>query len=71
MFQARVDNTRVVYKYAITSCLLIQDFRLEFCFSENEWFTNKVLVKSYKVSCEVNKEDPWSFEGASITGSEG
>ena len=53
----------------MVTCL--QDFNLEFHFSENDWFTNKVLVKSYKVSCEVNKEDPWSFEGAAITGSEG
>lgn len=60
---------KLLYSYNVI--FLLQDFRLEFCFSDNEWFTNKILVKSYKVSCEVNKEDPWSFEGASITSSEG
>ena len=53
------------------SIVVLQDFNLEFHFSDNEYFSNKVLVKSYKVSCELNKEDPWSFEGAAITSSEG
>ena len=44
-----------------------QDFSIEYHFSENEWFSNKVLVKSYTVSCEVDTDDPWSFEGAAIT----
>lgn len=43
------------------------DFSIEYHFSENEWFSNKVLVKSYTVSCEVDTDDPWSFEGAAIT----
>ncbi|XP_064400620.1 nucleosome assembly protein 1-like 4 [Halichondria panicea] len=47
------------------------DFSLEFHFSDNEWFTNKVLTKSYKVTCEVNKDDPWAFEGAAIAEGKG
>lgn len=43
------------------------DFTLDFYFSDNEYFSNKVLTKTYKLSCEVPKDDPFSFEGATIT----
>ena len=42
------------------------DFTLEFHFSENEFFTNKVLTKSYVVECKVDEDDPFSFDGPSI-----
>ena len=42
------------------------DFALEFHFSENEYFTNKVLTKSYVVECKVDDDDPFSFDGPSI-----
>ena len=42
------------------------DFTLEFHFSENEFFTNKVLTKSYVVQCKVDEDDPFSFDGPSI-----
>ena len=42
------------------------DFILEFHFSENEFFTNKVLTKSYVVECKVDEDDPFSFDGPSI-----
>ena len=60
-----------MYSTAHCSFLLSQDFSIEFHFSDNEWFTNKVLTKLYKVACEVNKDDPWSFEGAAITEGKG
>ena len=52
-------------------CLGFQDFTIEYHFSENEYFTNKVLTKSYTVSCDVSDEDPFSYEGAFITGGKG
>ena len=50
---------------------LTQDFTIEYHFSENEWFTNKVLTMSYYVTCDVNDEDPWAFEGATIQACQG
>lgn len=41
-------------------------FSLEFHFSENEYFTNKVLTKYYEMKCEPDKDDPFSFEGPEI-----
>merc|ERR1739838_418162 len=41
-------------------------FTLEFQFSENEHFTNKVLTKYYEMKCVPDKEDPFSFEGPEI-----
>lgn len=51
--------------------LLSQGFSLEFYFSENEHFTNRVLAKSYVMSCSLPDDDPFSFEGASITSVKG
>ena len=48
-----------------------QDFYVEFHFSDNEWFSNKVLVKSYTVKCQVDTDVPWDFEGAAITSCKG
>ncbi|XP_065911631.1 nucleosome assembly protein 1-like 1-A [Dysidea avara] len=42
------------------------DFTLEFHFTDNEYFTNKVLTKSYVVECKVDENDPFSFKGPSI-----
>ncbi|MCL4141339.1 UNVERIFIED_CONTAM: hypothetical protein GTU68_042690, partial [Idotea baltica] len=41
-------------------------FTLEFHFSENEYFTNKVLTKYYEMKCEPDKDDQFSFEGPEI-----
>jgi len=41
-------------------------FILEFHFTENEYFTNKVLTKSYEMKCTPNADDPFSFEGPEI-----
>ncbi|XP_065070800.1 nucleosome assembly protein 1-like 1 [Rhopilema esculentum] len=46
-------------------------FAIEFHFSPNEYFSNSVLTKSYKVQCHPSKEDPFSFEGTEITGCTG
>ncbi|XP_003385626.1 PREDICTED: nucleosome assembly protein 1-like 1 [Amphimedon queenslandica] len=43
------------------------DFTLDFHFSDNEYFTNNVLTKKYTVSCEVSPDDPFGFEGPTIT----
>lgn len=41
-------------------------FTLEFHFSENDYFTNKVLTKYYEMKCEPDEDDPFSFEGPEI-----
>lgn len=38
-------------------------YTLEFHFKENEYFTNKVLTKSYELTCERDAEDPLSYDG--------
>nr|XP_058964598.1 nucleosome assembly protein 1-like 1 [Pocillopora verrucosa] len=46
-------------------------FVLEFHFSPNPYFTNTVLTKSYKMKCEPDEEDPFSFEGPEIISTSG
>ena len=38
-----------------------QDFRIEFHFSENEYFTNPILTKLYKVSITYILQPLWSI----------
>ncbi|CAB4001750.1 nucleosome assembly 1-like 1, partial [Paramuricea clavata] len=42
-------------------------FILEFHFTPNAYFNNSVLTKTYKLSCEVDKDTPFAFEGPEIT----
>jgi len=44
----------------------MQGFKLYFHFGKNEYFTNEVLTKVYEMKCEVDPEDPFSFEGPEI-----
>lgn len=46
-------------------------FVLEFQFSPNAYFSNSVLTKTYKLSCEVEKDAPFTFEGPEIVGATG
>lgn len=41
-------------------------FQIFFHFSPNEYFTNQVLTKSYEMKCEIDSQDPFSFEGPEI-----
>jgi len=41
-------------------------FKLHFHFTPNEWFNDTVLTKAYTMKCEVDEEDPFSFEGPEI-----
>jgi nucleosome assembly protein 1-like 1 len=47
------------------------DFILEFHFDENDYFTQRVLTKKYKIKCDVDPDSPFSFEGPEIILSEG
>lgn len=38
-------------------------FTLEFHFRENEYFTNKVLYKSYELTCDQDVEAPLAYDG--------
>lgn len=46
-------------------------FELEFEFEQNEFFTNKVLKKSYKLANEIDKESPFSYEGPEVVDCQG
>lgn len=41
-------------------------FTLQFHFAKNDFFTNCSLTKQYEMNCDLDKEDPLSFEGPSI-----
>lgn len=44
----------------------LQSFTLEFQFSANDFFTNTVLTKTYKMRSEPDESDPFSFDGPEI-----
>ncbi|KAM9301843.1 nucleosome assembly protein 1-like 4 [Gastrophryne carolinensis] len=46
-------------------------FTLEFLFEPNDYFTNQVLTKTYKMKSEPDAADPFSFEGPEIIDCEG
>uniref|UniRef100_A0A803JW84 Nucleosome assembly protein 1like 4 n=1 Tax=Xenopus tropicalis TaxID=8364 RepID=A0A803JW84_XENTR len=46
-------------------------FTLEFHFGPNEYFTNSVLTKTYKMKSEPDSADPFSFEGPEIVDCDG
>nr|KAF6275504.1 nucleosome assembly protein 1 like 4 [Myotis myotis] len=46
-------------------------FVLEFHFEPNDYFTNSVLTKTYKMKSEPDKADPFSFEGPEIVDCDG
>lgn len=41
-------------------------YTLEFHFQENEFFTNKVLTKSYELTCNKDEEAPFFYDGPVI-----
>jgi nucleosome assembly protein 1-like 1 len=41
-------------------------YTLEFYFNENEFFTNKVLIKSYELRTEYDPKDPFAYEGPDL-----
>uniref|UniRef100_A0A8C2YPA5 Nucleosome assembly protein 1-like 1 n=1 Tax=Chinchilla lanigera TaxID=34839 RepID=A0A8C2YPA5_CHILA len=46
-------------------------FTLEFHFEPNEYFSNEVLTKTYKMRSEPGDSDPFSFDGPEIMGCTG
>eukprot|EP00069_Balaena_mysticetus_P001357 bmy_03847T0 len=46
-------------------------FVLEFHFEPNEYFTNEVLIKTYRMRSESDDSDPFSFDGPEIMGCTG
>lgn len=46
-------------------------FTLEFHFTPNEFFNNRVLTKKYEMKSEPDEADPFSFEGPEIVGAKG
>jgi len=56
----------IVWLGLIGLLINFQGFKLHFHFSPNEYFKNAVLTKSYDMKCEMDSEDPFSFEGPEI-----
>lgn len=52
-------------------CFLLKSFILEFHFEPNEYFTNEVLTKTYRMRSEPDDSDPFSFDGPEIMGCTG
>ncbi|KAK1789435.1 hypothetical protein P4O66_015366 [Electrophorus voltai] len=50
---------------------MLQSFTLEFYFERNDFFTNTVLTKTYKMRSEPDESDPFSFDGPEIMGCTG
>ncbi len=44
---------------------------IEFLFEPNDFFTNTVLTKTYKMRSEPDESDPFSFDGPEIMGCTG
>lgn len=44
---------------------------MEFEFSENKWFSNKVLTKTYYFSDGIDPEDPLNYENVWVCKAEG
>jgi hypothetical protein len=38
-------------------------YTLEFYFNDNEYFKNKVLTKTYELTVEVDRDDPFGYDG--------
>lgn len=55
----------------LTLTFRFQSFVLEFHFEPNDYFTNSVLTKTYKMKSEPDKADPFSFEGPEIVDCDG
>lgn len=41
-------------------------YRLEFVFAPNDYFENAVLTKKYILRCQIDGDEPFSFEGPEI-----
>ncbi len=48
-----------------------QSYTLSFVFSENPFFTNSVLKKTYVLNLDVDPEDPFDYDGPVIVSSVG
>ena len=44
---------------------------MDFLFDENEYFTDKVLTKTYEMKSSPDENDPFGFEGPEIVSCKG
>lgn len=64
-----LEDIRLVYGKDDKDDLLT--YALEFVFSENPYFTNKVLTKTYYLKLSPDDKDPFSYEGFEVIKSDG
>lgn len=59
------------FTHCFVGLVLFQSFTLEFHFEPNDFFTQTVLTKTYKMRSEPDESDPFSFDGPEIMGCTG
>ena len=59
----KLIDIKTVYNTTETSPM---SFTLEFHFEQNEFFTNTILTKQYFLKSDIDKENPFGFEGPEI-----
>ena len=55
----------------LSECSDQMAFTLEFEFSENNYFSNSLLTKTYKLQNMLDEDDPLGYEGPEIISCEG
>jgi len=69
------DDDEKILKHLVDVRLVMLEnpmgFELEFEFEQNEFFTNKVLKKIYKLANDIDKESPFSYEGPEVVDCQG
>nr|XP_054094606.1 nucleosome assembly protein 1-like 1 isoform X8 [Callithrix jacchus] len=78
LFDKRFEIINAIYEPTEEECEWkpdeedeISSFVLEFHFEPNEYFTNEVLTKTYRMRSEPDDSDPFSFDGPEIMGCTG
>ncbi|KAJ6651608.1 hypothetical protein lerEdw1_020809 [Lerista edwardsae] len=66
-----LKDTKVKFSEAGQPMVGSLTFILEFHFEPNEYFTNEVLTKTYRMRSEPDDSDPFSFDGPEIMGCTG
>ncbi|KAF5394367.1 Nucleosome assembly protein 1 [Paragonimus heterotremus] len=67
-------DVKILKHLTDVECKLHSDepgFTLEFHFSQNEFFTNKVLTKRYFFNYDISPDEPFEYEGPEIVSTKG
>lgn len=65
LFQHLIDIRSKLYNEPVIK------FVIEFVFEPNDYFSNRILTKTYFLNCLPDIDDPFSYDGAEIYKCEG